>query len=102
MIWVSCFSATLTTGLFLAPADMLSVTAVLISKTRSSFQRLIETAPWGDDSATIDQQLISQQKFHNSIQMSVEVDRARDDLVGHDEWKIFGIKWTHFVFIQIQ
>ncbi|XP_008276403.1 desmoplakin-B isoform X1 [Stegastes partitus] len=43
-------------------------------------KRLIETAPWGDDPAAIEQQLISHQKFHASIQRSPEVDRARDDL----------------------
>uniref|UniRef100_A0A8D3B499 Desmoplakin b n=1 Tax=Scophthalmus maximus TaxID=52904 RepID=A0A8D3B499_SCOMX len=43
-------------------------------------KRLIETAQWGDDSAAIEQQLISHQKFHSSIQRSPEVDRARDDL----------------------
>uniref|UniRef100_A0A8C3G6L7 Desmoplakin n=1 Tax=Cyclopterus lumpus TaxID=8103 RepID=A0A8C3G6L7_CYCLU len=36
----------------------------------------------GDDAAAIDQQLISHQQFHNSIQRSAEVDRAKDDLVG--------------------
>lgn len=45
-------------------------------------QRLIETAPWGDDPAAIEQQLMSHQRFHSSIQRSVEFDRARDDLVG--------------------
>uniref|UniRef100_A0A3B3ZBJ4 Uncharacterized protein n=1 Tax=Periophthalmus magnuspinnatus TaxID=409849 RepID=A0A3B3ZBJ4_9GOBI len=44
-------------------------------------QRLIETAPWGDDPTTIDQQLISHQKFHSSIQRSPEVERARDELI---------------------
>uniref|UniRef100_A0A8C4NKB0 Desmoplakin b n=1 Tax=Dicentrarchus labrax TaxID=13489 RepID=A0A8C4NKB0_DICLA len=44
-------------------------------------KRLIETASWGDDAATIQQQLISHQKFHSSIQRSHEVDRARDDLL---------------------
>uniref|UniRef100_A0A672YY41 Desmoplakin b n=1 Tax=Sphaeramia orbicularis TaxID=375764 RepID=A0A672YY41_9TELE len=44
-------------------------------------KRLIETASWGDDPSTIDQQLVSHQKFHSSIQRSVEVDRARDELV---------------------
>lgn len=51
------------------------------------FQRLIETAAWGDDSAAIEQQLINHQRFHSSVQRSVEVDRARDDLVGHSEKK---------------
>uniref|UniRef100_A0A8C8F9E6 Desmoplakin b n=1 Tax=Oncorhynchus tshawytscha TaxID=74940 RepID=A0A8C8F9E6_ONCTS len=45
------------------------------------FQRLIETSPWGDDSAAIEQQLISHNKFHSSIQRSAEVDRAKDELV---------------------
>uniref|UniRef100_A0A8C7I675 Desmoplakin n=1 Tax=Oncorhynchus kisutch TaxID=8019 RepID=A0A8C7I675_ONCKI len=36
------------------------------------FQRLIETSPWGDDSAAIEQQLISHNKFHSSIQRSAE------------------------------
>lgn len=47
-------------------------------------QRLIETAPWGDDPAAIEQQLSSHQRFHNSVQRSVEVDRARDELVGRN------------------
>ncbi|XP_056452491.1 desmoplakin-A-like isoform X2 [Gadus chalcogrammus] len=46
----------------------------------SVLQRLIETAPWGDDAEALDQQTISHNKFHNSIQRSVEVDRARDEL----------------------
>ncbi|XP_030582832.1 desmoplakin-B isoform X1 [Archocentrus centrarchus] len=44
-------------------------------------KRLIETASWGDDSAAIEQQLTSHQRFHSSIQRSPEVDRARDDLM---------------------
>uniref|UniRef100_A0A8C8F6H0 Desmoplakin-like n=1 Tax=Oncorhynchus tshawytscha TaxID=74940 RepID=A0A8C8F6H0_ONCTS len=43
-------------------------------------KRLIETSPWGDDSAAIEQQLISHNKFHSSIQRSAEVDRAKDEL----------------------
>ncbi|XP_071400786.1 desmoplakin-A isoform X2 [Centroberyx affinis] len=43
-------------------------------------KRLIETSPWGEDSATIEQQIISHNKYHSSIQRSQEVDRARDDL----------------------
>uniref|UniRef100_A0A3P8QZS9 Desmoplakin b n=1 Tax=Astatotilapia calliptera TaxID=8154 RepID=A0A3P8QZS9_ASTCA len=43
--------------------------------------RLIETASWGDDPAAIEQQLMSHQRFHSSIQRSVEFDRARDDLM---------------------
>uniref|UniRef100_A0A4W5QQK1 Desmoplakin n=1 Tax=Hucho hucho TaxID=62062 RepID=A0A4W5QQK1_9TELE len=45
------------------------------------FQRLIKTSPWGDDSAAIEQQLISHNKFHSSIQRSAEVDRAKDELI---------------------
>ncbi|KAM6948728.1 desmoplakin-A [Aplochiton taeniatus] len=44
-------------------------------------KRLIETSPWGEDQATIEQQIISQNKYHSSIQRSQEVDRARDDLM---------------------
>ncbi|XP_019202220.1 desmoplakin-B isoform X3 [Oreochromis niloticus] len=44
-------------------------------------KRLIETASWGDDPAAIEQQLTSHQRFHSSIQRSVEMDRARDDLM---------------------
>nr|XP_057924098.1 desmoplakin-A-like isoform X2 [Doryrhamphus excisus] len=43
-------------------------------------KRMIETAPWGDDSATIEKQILSHNKFHSTIQRSQEVDRARDDL----------------------
>ncbi|CAK6966821.1 desmoplakin-A isoform X1 [Scomber scombrus] len=43
-------------------------------------KRMIETAPWGDDSATIEKQIINHNKTHSSIQRSQEVDRARDDL----------------------
>ncbi|XP_041696127.2 desmoplakin isoform X3 [Coregonus clupeaformis] len=44
-------------------------------------KRLIETSPWGDDSAVIEQQLITHTKFHSSIQRSAEVDRAKDELI---------------------
>ncbi|XP_061539822.1 desmoplakin-A-like [Phycodurus eques] len=44
-------------------------------------KRLIETTLWGEDPANIKKNLISHQKFHNSIQNSPEVDRARSDLV---------------------
>ncbi|XP_035526358.1 desmoplakin-like isoform X1 [Morone saxatilis] len=43
-------------------------------------KRMIETAPWGDDSATIEKQIMSHNKTHSSIQRSQEVDRARDEL----------------------
>uniref|UniRef100_A0A8C5BXW8 Desmoplakin a n=1 Tax=Gadus morhua TaxID=8049 RepID=A0A8C5BXW8_GADMO len=61
--------AALPTGAFLCTQPCSSV-----------LQRLIETAPWGDDAEALDQQTISHNKFHNSIQRSVEVDRARDEL----------------------
>lgn len=63
---------------FLLSSDALPPSCLL-------FQRLIQTAPWGDDPAAIEQQLVNHQKFHNSIQRSAEVDRARDELVGHSE-----------------
>ena len=44
-------------------------------------QRLIETSIWGDDPAAIDQQLVSHARFHSSVMRSVEVQRARDELV---------------------
>lgn len=44
-------------------------------------QRLIETAPFGEDAETISQQILSHNKFHSSVQRSLEVDRARDELV---------------------
>lgn len=44
-------------------------------------QRLIETSPWGDEPVIIDQQIMNHNKFHNSIQRSVEVERAQEELV---------------------
>lgn len=61
------------------------------SKTpRLPLQRLIETASWGEDPAAIEQQLVSHQRFHTSIQRSAEVDRARDELVSrrHGDQKL--------------
>uniref|UniRef100_A0A673CQQ7 Desmoplakin a n=1 Tax=Sphaeramia orbicularis TaxID=375764 RepID=A0A673CQQ7_9TELE len=46
------------------------------------FQRMIETAPWGDDSAALDKQISNHSKTHSSLVRNQEVDRARDDLVG--------------------
>uniref|UniRef100_A0A672SUI6 Desmoplakin n=1 Tax=Sinocyclocheilus grahami TaxID=75366 RepID=A0A672SUI6_SINGR len=43
-------------------------------------QRLIETAPFGEDAENISQQILNHNKFHSSIQRSPEVDRARDEL----------------------
>lgn len=65
------------------------------------FQRLIETASWGDDPAAIEHQLISHQKFHSSIQRSPEVDRARDELVGCDERNLLSSNHLFLCFIQI-
>ncbi|XP_035027450.2 desmoplakin isoform X2 [Hippoglossus stenolepis] len=48
----------------------------------SQQKRLIETAAWGDDSATIEKQILNHNKIHSSIQRSQEVDRARDELRG--------------------
>ncbi|XP_045061815.1 desmoplakin-like isoform X2 [Coregonus clupeaformis] len=48
-------------------------------------KRLIETSPWGEDAATIEQQILNQKKFHSSIQRSQEVDRARDELAQKDD-----------------
>ncbi|XP_055722660.1 desmoplakin-A isoform X2 [Salvelinus fontinalis] len=48
-------------------------------------KRLIETSPWGEDAATIEQQILSQNKFHSSIQRSHEVDLARDELAQKDD-----------------
>ncbi|XP_060731394.1 desmoplakin-A isoform X2 [Tachysurus vachellii] len=44
-------------------------------------KRLIETALFGDDCETIEKQLSNHTRFHNSIQRSAEVQRARDELV---------------------
>uniref|UniRef100_A0A3Q3KGH3 Desmoplakin a n=1 Tax=Monopterus albus TaxID=43700 RepID=A0A3Q3KGH3_MONAL len=46
----------------------------------SQQKRMIETAPWGDDSETIEKQIFSHSKQHSSIQRNQEVDRARDEL----------------------
>lgn len=42
---------------------------------------MIETAPWGDDSAAIEKQILSHSKTQSALQRSQEVDRARDELV---------------------
>ncbi|XP_029606460.1 desmoplakin isoform X2 [Salmo trutta] len=44
-------------------------------------KHLIETSQWGDNSADIEQQLISHRKFHSSIQRSPEVDKAKVELI---------------------
>ncbi|XP_068604587.1 desmoplakin-A isoform X2 [Brachionichthys hirsutus] len=43
-------------------------------------KRMIETAPWGDDSSAIEKQISSHSRTHSSLQRSQEVDRARDEL----------------------
>ncbi|XP_051984471.1 desmoplakin-like isoform X1 [Xyrauchen texanus] len=48
-------------------------------------KRLIETAPFGDDTETISQQILNHNKFHSSVQRSLEVDRARDELLQSGE-----------------
>uniref|UniRef100_A0A3Q2WE10 Desmoplakin a n=1 Tax=Haplochromis burtoni TaxID=8153 RepID=A0A3Q2WE10_HAPBU len=47
--------------------------------------RMVETAPWGDDSAAIEKQIQSHNSFHSSIQRSSEVERARDELSANGE-----------------
>uniref|UniRef100_A0A8C7I0B2 Desmoplakin n=1 Tax=Oncorhynchus kisutch TaxID=8019 RepID=A0A8C7I0B2_ONCKI len=49
---------------------------------------------WGDDAATIEQQILSQNKLHSSIQRSHEVDHARDELVRTIELTITGAPWS--------
>lgn len=48
-------------------------------------KRMIETAPWGDDSATIEKQITSHIKTQSSIQISPEVDRAKNELIARDD-----------------
>ncbi|XP_051554188.1 desmoplakin-like isoform X2 [Myxocyprinus asiaticus] len=48
-------------------------------------KRLIETAPFGDDTETVSQQILNHNKFHSSVQRSLEVDRARDELLQSGE-----------------
>ncbi|KAI5094436.1 desmoplakin isoform X1 [Silurus meridionalis] len=43
-------------------------------------KRLIETSSWGEEPASIDQQIINHNRFHSSIQRSVEVERAKEEL----------------------
>ncbi|KAM9322725.1 desmoplakin-A isoform 1-T1 [Pholidichthys leucotaenia] len=46
----------------------------------SQQKRMIETAAFGDDGSVIEKQIMSHNSFHNSIQRSPEVDRAREEL----------------------
>ncbi|TNN75848.1 Desmoplakin [Liparis tanakae] len=48
-------------------------------------KRMIETAPWGDDSETLEKQIQSHNKSHSSVQRSQEVDRARDELTARGD-----------------
>ncbi|XP_031150028.1 desmoplakin isoform X3 [Sander lucioperca] len=72
-------------------------------------KRMIETAPWGDDSETIEKQIITQNKNHSSIQRSQEVDRARDELRGdkynlsilEQEWESLQ-KMSHSRVVQLR
>ncbi|XP_053368515.1 desmoplakin-B isoform X1 [Clarias gariepinus] len=41
---------------------------------------VIETSPWGDEPSVIEQHIMNHNKFHSSIQRSVEMDRARGEL----------------------
>ncbi|KAK3522661.1 hypothetical protein QTP86_029126 [Hemibagrus guttatus] len=43
-------------------------------------KRLIETSPWGEEPVIIEQQIMNHNRFHNSIQRSVEVERAQAEL----------------------
>lgn len=62
---------------------------------------MIEMAPWGDDSETIEKQILNHNKSHSSIQRSQEVDRAREELVSDNPvMKLFQSDWTGF-FIHI-
>ncbi|XP_070774248.1 desmoplakin-A isoform X3 [Enoplosus armatus] len=54
-------------------------------------KRMIETAPFGDDSATIEKQIMNHNKNHSSIQRSQEVDRARDELKSRGDKYNFSI-----------
>ncbi|XP_016530463.1 desmoplakin-A isoform X2 [Poecilia formosa] len=44
-------------------------------------KRMIETAPFGDDASTIENQIVSHSKVHSSIQTNLEVRRAREELM---------------------
>ncbi|XP_034159712.1 desmoplakin-A isoform X3 [Pangasianodon hypophthalmus] len=44
-------------------------------------KRLIETAQFSDDNAAIEQQITNHARFHSSIQRSIEVQRAKDELM---------------------
>uniref|UniRef100_A0A669EF17 Desmoplakin a n=1 Tax=Oreochromis niloticus TaxID=8128 RepID=A0A669EF17_ORENI len=56
---------------------------------------MVETAPWGDDSAAIEKQILSHNNFHSSIQRSLEVERARDELFSH-YYHYYNLKFALF------
>uniref|UniRef100_A0AAX7UP48 Desmoplakin a n=1 Tax=Astatotilapia calliptera TaxID=8154 RepID=A0AAX7UP48_ASTCA len=56
---------------------------------------MVETAPWGDDSAAIEKQILSHNSFHSSIQRSSEVERARDELFSH-HYHYYNLKFALF------
>lgn len=45
-------------------------------------KRIIETSPFGEDSSTIENQIMSHTRYHASIQTSPEVTRAKEELMG--------------------
>ncbi|KAM3604383.1 uncharacterized protein V6R79_010310 [Siganus canaliculatus] len=55
---------------------------------------MIETAPWGDDSAAIDKLIMNHNKIHSTLQRSQEVDRAREDLMAK------GDRYNHAILEQ--
>uniref|UniRef100_A0A3Q3FTV7 Desmoplakin a n=1 Tax=Labrus bergylta TaxID=56723 RepID=A0A3Q3FTV7_9LABR len=60
--------------------DHMRVCGRELQQLRIPNDRMIETAPFGDDAEAIDKQIMSHNKTHSSIQRSQEVDRARDEL----------------------
>uniref|UniRef100_A0A8C9XTE9 Desmoplakin n=1 Tax=Sander lucioperca TaxID=283035 RepID=A0A8C9XTE9_SANLU len=72
-------------------------------------RELQQMPPWGDDSETIEKQIITQNKNHSSIQRSQEVDRARDELRGdkynlsilEQEWESLQ-KMSHSRVVQLR
>uniref|UniRef100_A0A672SSP0 Desmoplakin n=1 Tax=Sinocyclocheilus grahami TaxID=75366 RepID=A0A672SSP0_SINGR len=65
----------------LSPYDDIKGSFQIGPSELSFSQRLIETAPFGEDAENISQQILNHNKFHSSIQRSPEVDRARDELL---------------------
>uniref|UniRef100_A0A8C7SL30 Desmoplakin a n=1 Tax=Oncorhynchus mykiss TaxID=8022 RepID=A0A8C7SL30_ONCMY len=67
------------------PKDNIIKSKLYLSCVSVCMQRLIETSPWGEDAAAIEQLILNQNKFHSSIQRSQEVERARDELAQNDD-----------------